>query len=277
MSYSFPEQIDWSCPWYHAVAVAASGVRGDADCRASLNQQACALGLRNHRGLPVSFVDQALLPAGTAYEAFISASGGVPTRPNLHDFFNALVWLSFPRIKRQLNALQAAQIARTGVGQTRGATRDAVTIFDENAALLVLREGEHGQQLAEALRNHQWQQVFIEQRRSFGEHAELWPFGHALLEKLATPYKAITAHTWIVSAPEDFFALPHPARQAWLDAHVAEDLAHRNPDDMTTACFTPLPVSGVPGWWAGQDADFYADASVFRPKRARHGDPDEGG
>ncbi|HBZ06685.1 MAG TPA: DUF3025 domain-containing protein, partial [Massilia sp.] len=31
--------------------------------------------------------------------------------------------------------------------------------------------------------------------------------------------------------------------------------------------FTPLPVLGVPGWWPEQDAAFYADTSVFRPKR----------
>jgi len=30
----------------------------------------------------------------------------------------------------------------------------------------------------------------------------------------------------------------------------------------------PLPVLGVPGWWAGNEApDFYADAQVFRPAR----------
>jgi hypothetical protein len=47
----------------------------------------------------------------TAYEEFIGATGCVPTRENLHDFFNGLVWQTFPLIKRELNALQAAQIA----------------------------------------------------------------------------------------------------------------------------------------------------------------------
>ncbi len=37
----------------------------------------------------------------------------------------------------------------------------------------------------------------------------------------------------------------------------------------TSADFTPLPVLGVPNWWPDQDAAFYADASVFRPKRIR--------
>ncbi|WP_442781896.1 DUF3025 domain-containing protein, partial [Collimonas fungivorans] len=32
---------------------------------------------------------------------------------------------------------------------------------------------------------------------------------------------------------------------------------------------TPLPVLGVPGWSGGQDQAFYADVSVFRPKRGK--------
>ena len=53
-------------------------------------------------------------------------------------------------------------------------------------------------------------------------------------------------------------------QRAWLDAHVADELAR---DGLTTAGFTPLPVLGVPGWWPGQDRDFYLDTTVFRPKR----------
>ncbi|GAB2878722.1 hypothetical protein GCM10027046_03160 [Uliginosibacterium flavum] len=269
MSLPFFEAVDWPRPWYASVAQAAERLQGAADDLTALNQQARTLALHNHRGLPLSFVTQAALPMGTAYEVFISATGRVPTRANLHDFFNALVWLSFPRLKAQLNAMQAAQIERAGVGQIRGATRDAVTIFDENAALLVLREGAPGHEMAEALRNHEWQQVFLEQRSRFAAHAEVWLFGHALMEKLVTPYKAITAHTWVVSAPDAFFDLPHVARRAWLDEAVAHDLAARDPVDFNTRCFTPMPVSGVPDWWAGQGADFYADASVFRPKRVK--------
>ncbi|WP_146608015.1 DUF3025 domain-containing protein, partial [Burkholderia multivorans] len=44
------------------------------------------------RGKPLRFVPQAELPPGIAYETHIAATGRVPTRHNLHDFFNALVW-----------------------------------------------------------------------------------------------------------------------------------------------------------------------------------------
>lgn len=265
--------IDWSRPWYAAVAAAAArlDLPGDAgvDTRiAALNGAAGALALVNDAGLPLRFVPQSSLPDGVAYEAFIGATGGVPTRDNLHDFFNALVWLSFPRIKRQLNALQAAQIARDGIGKSRGPARDGATIFDENAALLVVRAGGDGDALVAALRGHDWLSLFIDRREAFGRDAagsaEVWLFGHALMEKLVAPRKAITAHTRVLRAGAEFFTLSHDARRAWIDAHVAAGLAQ---DGLTTADFTPLQVLGVPGWWPGQDAAFYHDTSVFRPKR----------
>jgi hypothetical protein len=191
----------------------------------------------------------------------------VPTRDNLHDFFNALVWLSFPRIKQQLNALQAAQIERSGISKSRGPARDAATLFDENAALLVTSDQEAGQAWINAIRQHHWHEALLEQRASFGPHVEVWLFGHALMEKLMKPYKGITAHAWVVTAPEAFFALSKDEQRAWLDQRVANDLAARNVGDIDTSCFTPLPVLGLPGWWPHQDRAFYDDAAVFRPKR----------
>ena len=108
--------IDWTRPWFATVLPARRQLDLQRDTViAALNARARALDLRNPTGLPLAFVPQADLPEGVAYEEFIGATGGVPTRDNLHDFFNALVWLTFPRIKRQLNALQAAQIALSGV------------------------------------------------------------------------------------------------------------------------------------------------------------------
>ncbi len=258
------QAIDWSRPWYESVRTAAGQLTADAHFRDSFNAQAAALGLRNHQGLPLSFVPQEALPDGTAYEAFIGATGGVPTRDNLHDFFNGLVWLSFPRIKVQLNALQAAQIALDGVGKSRGPARDGATIFDENAALLVVRDCAAGQALTAALRDHQWREAFIERRASFGPDAQVWLFGHALMEKLVAPRKAITAHTRVVLADDDFFAMDHDDRRRWLDERVSQALAV---DGLSTADFTPVQALGVPGWWPDQDDDFYNDATVFRPKR----------
>lgn len=266
MSAPFLAHIDWRRPWLTPYREIGQAVQTAPDWRAALNAAAQQRDLRNHQGLPIHFVAQSDLSPGIAYEAFISASGGVPTRDNLHDFFNALVWLTFPHIKRQLNALQAAEIARTltrneAAGQpiVRGKLRDAATIFDENAALLVTTD----RHILEDLRAHRWQQVLLEQRSAWGITIEASLFGHALMEKLVTPYKAITAHAWTLIVAPDYFTQPLAARIAWLDTALAQRLAQ----SVTNADFTPLPVLGVPGWWEGQDAAFYADVAVFRPKR----------
>jgi hypothetical protein len=259
-------QIDWSRPWYDTVRPAYEALAvGDDGFAAAFNRNAAALALRNHRDLPITFVAQESLPEGTAYEEFISATGRVPTRDNLHDFFNGLVWQTFPLTKRALNALQAAQIAAAGVGKSRGPARDAATIFDENAALLVVRASNQGRELVDELRAHCWEAALFEKRAMFGADAQLWLFGHALMEKLVAPRKAITAHTRILFADDGYFTLDTGAQRAWIDATVAATL---QTEGLTTSSFTPLPVLGVPGWWPGQDRDYYLDTTVFRPKRA---------
>lgn len=264
------ESIDWSRPWLAHLRAAAGPVLAAPDWRVALNEAARLAELCNHRGFPIHFVPQADLPVGVAYEEFISATGAVPTRDNLHDFFNALVWLTFPAIKRQLNALQAAEIAsrvahaeaaKGDVPGTRGKVRDAATIFDENAALLICADREW----AASLRAHRWRETLLEQRLAFGSSVDIFLFGHALMEKLVTPYKAITAHIWVVPAEAGFFSLSPQDQRAWTDQAVTRQLR----EGLHTGDFTPLPVLGVPGWWDGQDEAFYADAQVFRPPRNR--------
>lgn len=263
----FFHQIDWRQPWLEPLRRMAEPIINAPDWRAALNDAAQAAGIRNHRGMPIRFVPQSDLPNAVAYEAFIGETGGVPTRDNLHDFFNALIWLAFPAIKVQLNALQAAEIARssnttateiTPVGR-RGKLRDGATIFDENAALFITSE----RGLIDALREHRWQDLFITRRAAVYRKCEFRLFGHALMEKLVAPYKAITAHTWVMQVGPEFFDLAPVERQSWIDAGIAAQLAN----GLTTKDFTPLPVLGVPGWWPEQHQQFYDDGTVFRPPR----------
>ncbi len=52
------------------------------------------------------------------------------------------------------------------------------------------------------------------------------------------------------------------------DAAIAAAL---QPGHLASKPFAPLPVLGVPGWWAlNEDAAFYADTAVFRPPRPPH-------
>lgn len=269
MSAALFSGIDWTSPWLAPFRDLAAPILQTNDWCGALNERAADSGLRNHRGLPIRFVPQASLPPGMAYEAYISETGEVPTRENLHDFFNALVWLTFPRIKVRLNALQAAEIQKFGEhpdrgkerGSGRGKIRDAATLFDENAALLIVRETG----LLEQFRAHHWQDIFVTQRELFGRRYDVCLFGHALMDKLSVPYKAITAHAWPVLAGDAFFETEPAERLLWLDETVACQLEI----GLTTACFTPLPILGIPGWWGGQDLAFYADTSVFRPKRQK--------
>ena len=264
------QAIDWRQPWLAPLLPLLETVAAADDWKQALTRIAGERGLHNHRGLPLQFVPQAALPDGTPYESFISASGCVPTRDNLHDFFNALVWLTYPQIKRRLNELQADAITRASVpgghagnGQ-RGKLRDAATLFDENAGLLICEDAS----LIAALRARKWREVLWEQRGTFGRAWTIRLFGHALMEKLGKPYMAITAHAFPVIVDTAFFDLREPEQRHFLDECVANALSER----LEANRFTPLPVSGVPGWWANQDIAFYEDSGVFRPARPVAGD-----
>jgi hypothetical protein len=201
---------------------------------------------------PVRFAPQDELPEGMPYERHIFETGDCPVREGLHDFFNGLVWLAFPQAKRRLNCLQAAEIARDGVGPRRGPVRDAITVFDENGALLQAPPA-----LWEALLAREWRRLFVELRPLWAQ-ARLHIFGHALLEKLVAPRKDLTAHVWCADAPAG-----QPAElDAWLAAQMTAGQLAAKP-------FTPLPVLGVPRWWrANAEFSFYDDPLVFRPRRA---------
>lgn len=269
MPDDFLKQIDWRRPWLAPLQPVVELVLQAPTWRDGLNQQAAVRKLRNHLSLPIQFVPQSALPEGMAYESFISATGCVPTRDNLHDFFNALVWLTFPRIKVRLNQLQAAEIARRALvveqaqkaQQTRGRVRDAATIFDENAVLFLTSDPS----FSSFLRAHHWKELFIDSRQEFEKHCAVYLFGHALLEKLVDPYKAITGHAWIIETSEDVLALPEFARREWLDQTVAGQLK----EGLSTSDFSHLPVLGVHGWCPAQDEAFYADSSVFRPAKKK--------
>ena len=239
--------IDWSAPWYLPW-------RKTGECVA----KRVALGAQLHEALndagraPVRFVEQSALPAGAAYEGYVATTGNCPVRPGLHDFFNGICWLGLPLSKARLNQLQAAQIDARGVGAVRGPVRDAITLFDESGALL-----DAPPQLWSALLERDWQRLFVGLRPLWTQ-ATLLVVGHALLEKLVTPRKDLTAHVWRLPVRCDSLA----AADAALSVQLTGDALASKP-------FTPLPVLGIPGWCArNAQLCFYDDAQVFRPRAA---------
>lgn len=241
--------IDWAAPWYSLVADRGRTIASVHELSYTLNAHGSPA--RTALGRPVRFIAQDSAPRGRAYEAHIAASGEVPTRSNLHDLFNALVWFSCPRTKVMLNTRQAVQIARDGVRSRRGPVRDAATLFDENGVLLVTRS----HHIVEALRRRDWRTALVEHRGAWGDEVRPIVFGHALMEKLVRPWKSITGHVWHVNLD------PRAPLDA-VDAAVAASIAA---NDFSPKRFSPLPVLGIPGWWhANADHRFYDDPQVFR-------------
>lgn len=245
-----PPAIDWALPWFRpwrdTGAEAAAWCQGGLAVHQALN----ALGQEAH-GLAPRFVSQQTLPVGAPYERHIFEQGAVPTRDNAHDFFNGLVWLGLPQAKRRMNQLQAAEITARGVGAKRGPVRDALTVFDENGAVLMAPCD-----IWEALIARDWTRLFLTLRPRWQE-ARLLVCGHALLEQLQRPRKDLTAHVLRAQAQWSSMAM----LDAWLAGQLQSECLARKP-------FTPLPVLGIPGWCADNEAPgFYDDTRVFRPAR----------
>ncbi len=240
------EAINWDAPWLQPWRAVGEGLAAQVNAGLSVADALNAL-----QRAPVQFVPQAELPAGMAYEQYIFDTGRVPTRDGLHDFFNGLCWLHFPLAKQRLNQLQAEQIAQIGIQPVRGAARDALTVFDENAALLVAPEP-----LWQSLQAKDWDALFGRLRPLWAQ-ASLLLFGHALLEKLVYPRKPITAHVLTARAAIESIA----DLDVWLAQTLSAPLLASKP-------FAHLPVLGVPGWWPDNEMPgFYTDPSVFRAPR----------
>ena len=242
-----------------------------------LNAMARARRLALEGGTPVRFVD-ASQAGPLPYELAIAETGEVPTRTQgtgmAHDRFNALCWLRWPAIKARLNRLQAEAIRACPASLVgpRGRLRDAITLFDESGALFVTDEAG----AADCLRGFDWPGLFVARREAFAARIRVLVVGHALLEKLQSPYKAICAHALPVAPPGGGDSAgralaPRAAGPAAdldrLDAAVAAAL---DAPALARERLAPLPLLGVPGWWAGnEEPAFYNDASVFRQGRRR--------
>src|SRR5690606_7509034 len=161
-------------PWFEPLRPWASRSDPRAVGRtdlALLNRFAEERAVRTEEGVPLRFVAMGHAPAG-AYERVIRDRGEVPTRVEgagmLHDWFNALAWLAFPRTKARLNRLHCDALAQGEEGGAcRGALRDAGTLVDENGALFACRDPS----LAASLRDRDWRALFVDGRDRFARHA----------------------------------------------------------------------------------------------------------
>ena len=221
-------------------------------------------GLTSRGGQVIRFVPSSELD-DAAYEQRIYTTGQVSTRAdNWHDLFNALVWMRFPQIKTALNALHHLSWSQGKAG-TRGALRDALTLFDECGVIVFSSDTD----FLKALATRQWSTAFQTMSSLWGKTAQLAITGHAMLEKYLAPYKSMTAKALLIQTdlPQDD-ANRHSLLQS-LDREIAEEFMAGH---MLTrpASLSPLPLAGIPGWWPHglQDDQFYSDRQVFRPAAA---------
>jgi len=160
---------------------------------AALNRLAQASNLETESGIPVRFVPPGAKDA--YYELKVFRTGEVETRPDsLHDFFNALAWLAFPRAKARLNALHAAEIPREG--GRRGRLRDLLTIFDEGGAIVLCDDP----LLLQLLRNFEWKALFWDHRDRVRHALRIVVFGHAVMEQALKPWPGITCKAMLMPA-----------------------------------------------------------------------------
>jgi hypothetical protein len=219
-----------------------------ADTLERLSACAAAAGVCTESGRPVRFV--APTPGDRYYELRVFETGAVATRPgNLHDWFNALAWLAFPRTKARLNAMHAQ--AMPGERGRRGRLRDLLTLLDEGGALVACDDAA----LIGLLRAHRWRELFWENRARVLASLRVLVLGHAVLEKSLDPWPGITCKAIFVPAGGD------------ADAHAAQWLREL-PADATPSSLAAVPIFGYPAWLpASEDAAFYDDARFFRGAR----------
>ncbi|MDP2827483.1 MAG: DUF3025 domain-containing protein [Sulfuricellaceae bacterium] len=217
--------------------------------------------IRTASGQCLRFVSQLGKPLRMEekYEARIYLSGEVQTRiENWHDFFNALVWLVFPRAKAVLNACHFEAIARTASGGNRDKSRDALTLFDESGVVILYSD----ESLADLIRDFRWKELFWARRLEVSSNMRFMVFGHSLYEKALKPYIGLTGKALLIKVGADYFNQPSATQVSKADEMIARAFDKNGP----YACLRPLPLLGVPGWWAGNESpDFYENTGYFRP------------
>jgi len=141
-------------------------------------------------------------PTGWIWE-----NGEVETRPdNWHDFFNALVWLSFPQTKIAISAAHVR--AMQAPGEKRTNERDILTHFDECGVVVLSSQPE----LLDLLREFRWKELFVERRAEVVRSMRFVIFGHATYEQLLKPFRGLTAKAVLYPVSEHWLSMAMQAQ-----------------------------------------------------------------
>jgi hypothetical protein len=156
---------------------------------------------------------------GQLYDGRIAIHGEVPcVGSSYHDFLNALVWAAFPRAKRALHARQYRALqawlppASTQLPNRRTREQDALAIFDEGGAVLVMPP-----ELAARLRAARATPHLL----SEDKNARIVLFGHAVMEHVCFEPRPVSSAALVLC-----LAPPLPMGRELLDV-VDEAIAAR--------------------------------------------------
>ena len=246
MANGVKEDVALASPFFASVRSELKQLAGSRELDA-LNELAA------RRGMRMRFASPSMEISGTGYEMAIAATGEVPTRDNLHDFFNALQWLAFLQTKTAINEGHLRHIAPTMI--RRPVARDVLTMIDESGVLVACEDAS----LLALLREFRWRELFVGRRDEVIAKMRFSLIGHGLMERSLAPFIGLTGKAILLNVANEV-ALD-AAAAAWIanDANLAS--SHN---------LSPLPLLGIPGWDArNESASFYDNREYFRPGR-RH-------
>jgi hypothetical protein len=222
--------------------------------------------VRNARGSLLRVVDaDATVAAAPDFEARALDEARLAVRQeSWHDIFNVLVWRTFPTAKAALNERHCAELRRTpDEAKQRGRVRDTLTLLDESGVIVAASDAT----LFGLIREFRWKELFWRRRSELLRSVRVHVFGHAVYEKLLSPFVGMIGHAVLLEVEQTTIDAPVSARVDALDgmlgAMVADASLFESPRELQ-----PLPVLGMPGWLSETDsAGFYDHAGYFRPGR----------
>jgi len=202
----------------------------------------------NNKKLIFCTQDKSLPHPKLGYEQRIYQKGIIATRKNnWHDFFNAMVWHNFPKIKSSINAIHHKEIEKQS-DNIRSRKRDLLTLFDECGVIVIANK-----QYLDMIRNHNWKELFIEHKNAWlNLDIKVITFGHAMFEKYLNPYIGMTAQSLL------FESMENPMDDFISDGILNQHLL------LSKTELSPLPMLGIPEWYTSQSLDFYNNKNYFR-------------
>ena len=214
------------------------------------------------KALPTLIPPPARALSAIDFERRVVEQNELIVRPNsLHDLMNALVWMTFPKTKRAISEAHVA-LGVNKDGKTRPRRRDVLTLFDESG-IIILSEND---ELRAMNQQHRWRELFVTHRSDFIRQARPILFGHGAMEQLGGQLPQVHRGLTVKAL---WLPLPMTTPVTHLDDYLAQRI-HRNESLNEAARAIPLPVLGLPGWFAENELPHcYDDETVFRPIRLK--------